>query len=434
MDVVLGRGAACLVTLTRLALVAAVAVACDGDRARNEAHRPRATSAPGAVTRSPLTLAEHPTYSLHYDDATGLGPLDAVGAVRLANGVTVVASAQSVRLEFYSSAGTLIRTVGRRGKGPGEFGALAALWCTDADSLITFEGGLTRTFSLFDSSGRFARSWTSIGGDSALRFLIPLGVLPDGRIAVRTMNVITPLAIARTTRPLTSFLLFRPDWSDARVINRLPDAFRFQGPGELQSEIPFSPEPLAAFSRDAAFFAVSDSSIVHVQRLDGRGQSVIRWTEPPQPVTPPDVDRELARRIAEARLLYSNVPALQRRFIDGALRPLFKQMPMPTSFPRIGRLLANTDGDLWALSYVAPADRAVAARTARVFDADGNALGQLVLPSGFEPTQIGRDYVLGILTDVDGGTSVESYALRRGERRSSDEGNRRTLKRLAAKE
>jgi hypothetical protein len=36
---------------------------------------------------------------------------------------------------------------------------------------------------------------------------------------------------------------------------------------------------------------------------------------------------------------------------------------------------------------------------------------RIELRAGFEPTQIGPDFVLGIRTDADGVTSVESYVL-----------------------
>ena len=364
-------------------------------------------------------MASNASYVLRYDEASGTGPLDVVGAVRLTNGVTVVASAQSTRLEFYAATGTLVRTIGRRGKGPGEFGALAALWRTGDDSLITFEGGLTRTFALFDSSGRFARTWTSMGGDSSTRYLIPLAALPDGRVAARTMNVISPLPVAQTTRPLTSILLFSRDWSDPQHLFRLPDTYRFQGPGDLQSEVPFTPEPLAAFSRSAGFFAQSDSSVVHVRRFGDRSLAMIRWSEDRRAVTSQDVEQELARRVNEANTLYSNAPALRRRFVDGALRPMFRQMSLPTSLPLVGRLLVDSEGLLWVLSYVTPAERFVASRTARIFDASGNMVDRIELRAGFEPTQIGPDFVLGIRTDADGVTSVESYVLTRGSTTSS---------------
>lgn len=398
------------VAVVAISILLSLPLACANSReAPSSRTRDVREESPPVVSR--LALAPRPTTVLRYDEETGLGPLDAVGAVHLSGGRIVVASAQRVRLEFYSGSGTLLRTVGRRGRGPGEFGALAALWRTRGDSLITFEGGMTRTFSIFDSAGRFARSWTTIGADSSLRFLIPLAVLPDGRMAARTMNVITPLPVARTTRPDTWFLLLEPEWGSHQVVYRMPDAYRYQGPGDLQSELPFSPEPLAAFSRDVAYFANSDSALVHRIILTSRSSSVIRWDDARRAVTALDIDRELARRIEEARIRYSNVPELQRRFIDGALRPLFQRMPIPPSFPLIGRLLTDSEELLWVLSYVAPADRAVTPLTARVFDSTGHMIGQVAFPAGFAPTDIGKDFVLGIRTNSDSITSVESYPL-----------------------
>lgn len=393
-----------------ISLILSLSLACTNSQDAPSA-RPRDVRNDSPPVVSGLALASRPTTVLRYDEESGLGPLDAVGVVQLSDGRIVVASAQRVQLEFYSRSGTLVRTVGRRGRGPGEFGALAALWRTRGDSLITFEGGMTRTFSIFDADGRFARSWTAIGADSSLRFLIPLEVLPDGRMAARTMNVITPLPVARTSRPDTRVLLFDPDWSSHHVVYRMPDAYRYQGPGDLQGELPFSPEPLAAFSTDVGYFATSDSARVHRIVLASRSSSTLSWDDAPRAVTQSDIDRELARQIDAARIRYSNVPALQRRFIDGALRPLFQRTAIPRSFPMIGRLLTDAAERLWVLSYIAPADRATTQQTARVFDRTGHMIGQLALPAGFTPMDIGKDFVLGVRTNSDGVTSVESYPL-----------------------
>ncbi|MDP1861874.1 MAG: hypothetical protein Q8K82_24660 [Gemmatimonadaceae bacterium] len=359
------------------------------------------------------TVAPSPRTTIGFDDATQTGPSDIVSAVRLSDGRVVLASAQALRLEVYSANGSLLRTIGRRGTGPGEFGAIRALWRYRGDSLLVFEGGMLRRFHLFDSEGAFGRTWLAFGADSATRFLIPIEPLPNGDIAVRTMNVIVPSMANRVERPLTQLVFFDPEWNIHRRLGRFPDTKRYIGPGRILGELFFSTDTKFAFSASRVYVGMADTSEVRMSSADDTLVRMIRWPARGDPVLPVHVTREQERRIAWARDLYYNMPDLQTKSIDNGLLPLFRRMPYPATFPEIGELLTDTEGCLWVLDFPRIGDEETQVNAPAVFDSTGRWLGRVRLPPRFLLLEVGRDHVLGIRRDSLDVQFVELYDLHR---------------------
>ncbi|HEX7118291.1 MAG TPA: 6-bladed beta-propeller [Longimicrobiales bacterium] len=81
----------------------------------------------------------------------------AVSSVRLGDGRIAVLNAGSHELRFYDAEGRFVASVGRRGKGPGEFLAPARLYRMAADSLMVFDRANVR-FSVHAPDGTFVRS------------------------------------------------------------------------------------------------------------------------------------------------------------------------------------------------------------------------------------------------------------------------------------
>jgi hypothetical protein len=78
-----------------------------------------------------------------------------VGVVRQSSGVVVVADMGSAELRFFRGPHH-IRTVGRRGRGPGEFQQLFKLQAGLGDSLFAYD--VLQGFHLFDPNGRYVRT------------------------------------------------------------------------------------------------------------------------------------------------------------------------------------------------------------------------------------------------------------------------------------
>ena len=87
------------------------------------------------------------------------------GAVRLADGRIVVANSGSSELRYFDSSGDYLKSVGRRGGGPGEFTGDLTLLPYHGDSLLVWDARLRR-FSLFDFNGAFVRVLAMPPGDT----------------------------------------------------------------------------------------------------------------------------------------------------------------------------------------------------------------------------------------------------------------------------
>ena len=285
------------------------------------------------------------------------------------------------------------------------------LWRTPGDSLLVFEGGRTRQFVLFDSAGHFARSWAAFGADSSTHYLIPVAPLADGAIAMRTMNVTTPAPSPVVERPFTNLVVFDGTWRLARRLGQFPDTKRFRGPDAMLGELFFSTDTRFAFGATVWYAGDSEHSEVRTYDTTGALVRIVRWPSMSAAVKPGHIAAEQERLIADRRALFSNMPQLQRRFIDGGLRPMFQRMPYPARFPEYADLVVDPAEHLWVLEYTSPGAMEHEALKALVFDPTGRWLGRIQFPMRFRPLDIGRDYVLGARSDEFDVPRVELYRL-----------------------
>ncbi|TVP72611.1 MAG: hypothetical protein EA352_12545 [Gemmatimonadales bacterium] len=106
------------------------------------------------------------------------------GALRLADGTVVVADRQALALRMFTPDGTHLRTVGRRGEGPGEFQAVTGIRRLPGDSIFVIDRG-TR-WSVFDPDGAFVTSGRFDLSDWASDIYPEIeGVFSDGSFFIR---------------------------------------------------------------------------------------------------------------------------------------------------------------------------------------------------------------------------------------------------------
>jgi hypothetical protein len=124
--------------------------------------------------------------------------------LRLDNGNIAVLSAGSTDLRFYDPSGRHVRTVGGKGRGPGEFIAPARIYRTHPDSLLVFDSG-TGMESRFDTTGAFvwAERWEAppgetFGRDAWLhgRTLVDGPRRPEARGPIRRLFELAPAGAA----------------------------------------------------------------------------------------------------------------------------------------------------------------------------------------------------------------------------------------------
>src|SRR5262249_10563817 len=113
---------------------------------------------------------------------------------------------------------------------------------------------------------------------------------------------------------------------------------------------------------------------------------------------------EDAFRAAEERLV-----AAAPENVRPELRRAYEGQPRPATRPAFGRFLAGPDGELWVQDHSLDG----AATGWSVFDRDGVWLAGAEPPPRFQPSEIGRDEILGSWRDDLDVEYVRAYRLRR---------------------
>ncbi|HKS07788.1 MAG TPA: hypothetical protein VJR92_15905 [Gemmatimonadaceae bacterium] len=110
----------------------------------------------GAAQQSATwSIADQPLVSIGDDGADTL-ILRATSALRLSNGTIVVASSRHSVLQWFDATGKHIRTVGRRGQGPAEFGSTIFLYDGKGDTVIAHDER-NRRYHYLNARGEFVK-------------------------------------------------------------------------------------------------------------------------------------------------------------------------------------------------------------------------------------------------------------------------------------
>ncbi|MEK9502761.1 NHL repeat-containing protein [Gaopeijia maritima] len=309
-------------------------------------------------------------------------------ATRLPNGGVVIADQYAARLVFLDSTGSVYRTTGRRGEGPGEFGNPFRIDRCGTDSLFVWDY-TRRTIIVTDTAGSFAREFRPAGAPweltcSASGWFAALG-LPR--------EFLPPSADdARSDAPLWTM-----DRTGERILE-LPDV-------PIGDNRSLGRETRIAAARTALFVGTADSAWVDRFPLAG----------PMEPGT----------QVGGVRIGIEGRTPTSRQFDDAiealvAITPIergreiqrrgYREIPPPDELPPYRHLFVDPDDLLWAV-VSAPGDsitrlQATTPSGAMVFDGS--------LPGPLRVFEIGRDYVLGATADALGRESIVMYRLTRG--------------------
>src|SRR5690606_3781961 len=127
---------------------------------------------------------------------------------------------------------------------------------------------------------------------------------------------------------------------------------------------------------------------------------LIRRTRPNRPLTQAIID-EVRRRNLENAQDENTRRAIERQFAEATF---------PETMPAYADLEADAAGRLWVKDYVVGGEE----NRWDVFEPDGRWLGTVVLPRGLDPTEIGEDYILGIVRDDLGVERVRVHRIEKG--------------------
>jgi len=364
---------------------------------------PRARGGEGAEVPA-WTLAAEPEVEIGAREDDPRQTLHQVaGAVRLPDGRIVVANAGPRELLVFGPDGGYAATLGRQGKGPGEFEGLAWIGHLRADTVVAWDNRLAR-WSLFTPDG-LVRVVTPTPvpdglGPSAL------GVLDDGSLVIGSGWNLQAMAQrgAGLWRDTVAFLRYG---RDGRLLGTVARAPRRQvyvvedATGFSTSEAPFPRATFLAVSGSEVWMGDSDRFRIERRAAGGQVLGAISREWKGAPVRPGDVERhkrERLERIAEDSY---------RKHEERAL----EEMPFPGTAPAFGALLTDDQGRVWVGDSPLFAD---SARKWSVFTPAGAEVATLRTPPGLAVLQAGDGFVLGLWKDEDDVEHVRVYRITQG--------------------
>ena len=351
-------------------------------------------------------VGDAPTFEVGGPDGVAVG--EVVGLVRTEAGAIAAADGRAQVIRVFAPDGRLVRSVGRRGSGPGEFQALAWLGA-DGDSLLAFDL-LTRRVTLFGAGGRVRTTQLQSQGPV---LTAPLGRFDDGTLLVVSGGAVFPFAGRQwqARRDSAQLLRFGADGVVRDTVARIAWGETFGvaiGRGDNRFLAPM-PRPFGARTSVALAgdtIVVGEASGYEVRILDATGKLLrrIRRAHTPVPVTPEAV---VAYKRTAQRPVSSQ--GLQAR-IDSALMSALDSAPFPATMPAYERVLVDGDGNVWVLEYSVRLDQP---GRWSVFSREGEWLGNVLTPIGLRVEAIGPDWILGVWRDAEGAERVRMYDLTR---------------------
>jgi hypothetical protein len=316
-------------------------------------------------------------------------------------GRVYVADRKPALIKVFDSSGAFVRTIGREGGGPGEYGV--AYIAVRGRHLVVHDPMQSRT-SVFDTSGAFLRSWTSsccmwmdIAIDSADRIYIPTVVLSApggtdrGRAYTRYRMDGTPLDT-----------LYVPQRGGATQVWRFSTGNGRTRRASMVTTVPYAPSVVFAFHPLGGFVRgwTAEYRILRSPRGEDTTMVASRaWT--PEPI-PED------RRVKAVEAVVANARDMVG---EAAAREIARLGDVPTSAPAYTTLRVDFDGNIWARQLVG----SDSTRTRYdVFSPAGAWLGEARVPvavSEWGGQFFGRKTIYSVAEDAEGRPMVVRVAV-----------------------
>lgn len=346
-------------------------------------------------------------------------------AVPLSDGRLFTFSRVGNAVYLFDRQGKGERVFGQTGKGPGDWMRFVDPQVLAGDTLLVVDLGNQRLNWLTADGGVVRTARLEVSGEM-WRVNSLVGRLPTGEMIMHSAGTWGGHETDSLNRSIASITGLDVAASAWRTIATIPDLtgaeFETRFRGRRSSE--WRPLRLGGW----ALVTVWDSLVASVEATSpaidlrdasGTIRSRLVINRPGRAVTDAiraaQVDMELARLSA---------PASEGMVDPDESRRLAREAPFADTLPRFSRLMAASDGTLWAVDAIAPSD---SGWSATAFRPDGAIIGRLQVRGRSTPMAFAADRVIVRTEDEDGVVAVHVHALWRSTGERWDSGRSRQV-------
>jgi len=319
-----------------------------------------------------------------------------VGTIAVTStGEIVVSDRQNRLVSVFGADGTFVRSVGRPGSGPGEFGrAIVDVLLTHSDTLLVPDVQNRRINRFGPDGTTLTSSALHLGEERPLRF--------NWNAATRSITVQLRPAPSESGSAASSMDAIRVVESSGAFGDTLlvvPSGRLFGGSG-LQY---FTPEPMWDVTDSlTVVYAVNDEYRVAFHGQDGSIRRIVTKAHEPRPIADRDI-RAFFAYLDQAWIAAGATPA--------RLQQNHRRVSFADFFPAFSRFDLGYQGSLWVQPVRSPADLSdedierynfiedFGASGWDVFDGDGHYLGVVEMPPRFQPRLFYGDQIYGVARD-----------------------------------
>lgn len=326
-------------------------------------------------------------------------------ALRLPDGRILIGNSGTAEIRVFDPQGTFVRSVGRRGNGPGEWGDFATVrfWRLADGSLLGYDGSNLRVH-VFDSTLTYRRTVRIQSTQEGLRAFFQ-GVFTDG--SWHMLALVPELRNEPGTYLASAqqYVRFSPDGTPGPTLRHVEGRTRFVHQFGSITHFPFVPftaEPLAAASGDRLWVnSNGDPELTQVD-LDGNVLRIARL----------ELDRP---RTAD---IYGGYVDASLAAMDSARRTQYEHFyglthPMPEQVPAFQAMLIDSNANVWLERTRIPRD---SVPRWEVVDSEGAWLETVTVPLRLRVMQVGDDFILGRQLDSLGVERIRVHSLRKKQR------------------
>ena len=321
------------------------------------------------------------------------------GIAITSDGQIVLVDQQAQQLKVFDPTGTYVRTIGRAGSGPGEFGpGVGPVLIGRGDTLIVPDLGNQRVNILKSDGSEPADFRMSFERGIPARW--DMTETGDLVYQLRALNL--PNTEQRETLDLIATVSYTGEIMDTLLTPARGESFTFGEDGQPKRMV-FSPEPVwSMVGDDGLCFAVND--VFRLSMFDALGtlNRIVTVPVERKPVTEADI--EFFMETVDRLLKEQGVPPAQAEIVKSTFN--FAEF-----FPAFLQMMPGPNRSLWVQRVQEPTGMTAEERENwnplldlgaskwDILDAEGRYLGVLDLPHRFQPVTFEGDLVYGIWRD-----------------------------------